>query len=186
MTRPRPPENLAYHAARLLLVISLCGTPRRGTVRRGIRGRTLLAKLDFFVRYPSYLSRALDILSTARPSLATTASAGAVNAESDAADSGMVRYLYGPWDHVYYATLGYMVGKGLIEVQVERGTEVFRLTEAGVAMAATIGAHPAYGGLAARAALVHRAFADFTGTRLKQFIYNHFPDIVARKIGAAI
>jgi hypothetical protein len=56
----RTTENLAYHAGRLLLLISLCGKPRnmKSEILPGIEGRTLLAKLDFFLRYPSYLRRA--------------------------------------------------------------------------------------------------------------------------------
>jgi hypothetical protein len=57
-------ENVAYHAARLVLLISYCGKPRgsRATTTPAIAGRTLLAKLDFFLRYPSYLKRASKIL----------------------------------------------------------------------------------------------------------------------------
>lgn len=181
MTRQRQGENIAYHAARLLLVISACGTPRRGPARPGVRGRTLLAKLDFFVRYPTYLARALEILAETRPALAAPFEAGPASVESR-----MVRYLYGPWDHVYYAVLGYLIGKGLLAVEVERGTEVFRLTAAGVAAAATLAEDPAHAEVAGRAAVVHRAFSGFTGTRLKQFIYDHFPEIVARRLGATI
>jgi hypothetical protein len=37
-----------FHAARLLLLLNLCGTAGR------IDGLTKLAKLDFFVRYPDF------------------------------------------------------------------------------------------------------------------------------------
>ena len=181
MTRQRRGENIAYHAARLLLVISACGTPRRGPERPCVRGRTLLAKLDVFVRYPTYLARALEIRAASRPALSARFDAGPASVESR-----MVRYLYGPWDHVYYAVLGYLIGKGLLAVEIERGTEVFRLTPAGAAAAAALAADPAHAELAERAALAHRAFSGFTGTRLKQFIYDQFPEIVARKLGATI
>ena len=44
---PLSADNIVeFHAARILLLISLCGTGNR------IDGLTKMAKLDFFVRYP--------------------------------------------------------------------------------------------------------------------------------------
>jgi hypothetical protein len=51
-------QELTYHAARILLLIAFCGRPARNPF---IKGRTLLAKLDFFLRYPAYLDKAVKI-----------------------------------------------------------------------------------------------------------------------------
>jgi hypothetical protein len=69
--------------ARLLLLINAFTTRTRG-----LEGRTKLAKLDFFLRYPEYLSRALEIR-TARPAPETSMSTGAL-------ERGMIRYRFGP------------------------------------------------------------------------------------------
>src|SRR5687767_8037481 len=99
-TLPRD-ESLAYHAARVLLLIARCGTPRsaRAAARPGIHGRTLLAKLDFFLRYPEYLRRAAALL---RRPVGEAAMGETYRQETTSVESRMVRYRYGPWDHLYY------------------------------------------------------------------------------------
>jgi len=48
---PLSADNIVeFHAARILLLISLCGTGSR------IDGLTKMAKLDFFVRYPDFFA----------------------------------------------------------------------------------------------------------------------------------
>ena len=48
---PLSADNIVeFHAARILLLISVCGTGNR------IDGLTKMAKLDFFVRYPDFFA----------------------------------------------------------------------------------------------------------------------------------
>jgi hypothetical protein len=182
-------ENLAYHASRLLLLISLCGKPRSPSVKSeklpGIEGRTLLAKLDFFLRYPGYLKLAAKILNTK----ITDKDLGlAFNEDENTVESRMVRYLYGPWDHIYYSALGYLVGKELIQVEKNgrHGTEIFRLTMKGREVANRILNDPTYRDIAARADITYHLFNKYSGNSLKDFIYNNFPEVVGRKIGTMI
>lgn len=178
-------ETIAYHAARLLLLVALCGKPRSSSSRTlpGIAGRTLLAKLDFFIRYPNYLRRASEILGKKF----SDDELGLVpDSETRSVESHMVRYLYGPWDHIYYPTLAYLIGKELIVVEIERGTEIFRLAEKGKEIIGTLIQEPAYGDLVRRAESTYRLFNAYSGRRLKDFIYEHFPEVVNRKIGATI
>src|SRR4051812_22748181 len=106
MSVTRPDENLAYHAGRLLLLLRRCGTPRANP---GIKGRTLLAKLDFFLRYPAFLKKAAGIL---KKDVATHQLGIDSERELESVESRMVRYHYGPWDHIYYPVLAYLIGKG--------------------------------------------------------------------------
>ena len=98
----------------------------------------------------------------------------------------MVRYLYGPWDHVYYPTLAYLVGKRLIYVQSARQAEIFRLTLKGYEVADQLVADPTYNDIADRARIVHSLFHAYSGTGLKNFIYDNFPEVVGRSIGESI
>ena len=187
MARRTPPfttENVAYHAARLLLLIDRCGSPRRGAKPPGIKGRTLLAKLDFFLRYPTYLLRAARM---AEPR--TKAAVGVLDALRDpapTAEAPMVRYKYGPWDHSYYVVLAYLIGKGLIEVHIEGRTEVFRVTERGREVADAVATESPYADLAMRADAVRVIFSGFTGNQLKTYIYERFPEVVAREYDETI
>jgi hypothetical protein len=176
-------ETIAYHAARLLILLRYCGKPQgRDDIAPGIASRTLLAKLDFFLRYPSYLKRARAILRKVE-----LKDAGLLAPpESNSIESRMIRYLYGPWDHVYYPTIAYLTGKRLIQIDGKRQLEVFRLTPRGLEVANQISEDPAYMDLAARAHIVHSLFHGYTGNGLKSFIYEQFPEVVGRKIGEMI
>jgi hypothetical protein len=188
---PRTTENIAYHAARILLLISNCGKPRypRATSLPAIVGRTLLAKLDFFLRYPIYLKKAAQILgkefSDEDFGLAPEAEEGE-EAMAVSVESRMVRYLYGPWDHIYYPALAYLIGKELITIENKGGTDVFRITPRGRDVASAFAADPVYADLVRRADTAYTLFNRYTGNRLKDFIYLHFPEVVSRKVGETI
>ncbi len=85
--------NRELHEARLLLLLAaFAGVDGTGSVD----GLTKLAKLDFLLRYPTLLERAL---------LARGKSVRHVRVqahERDSIESRMVRYRFGPWDHRYY------------------------------------------------------------------------------------
>jgi hypothetical protein len=80
-------DIVEFHAARLLLLLSVCGVAGR------IDGLTKMAKLDFFARYP-------DFFEVARAASTPTGSdTGIRTDEADlAVESAMVRHHYGPWD----------------------------------------------------------------------------------------
>src|SRR5258708_6940813 len=169
-------ENLAYHAGRILLLLLLCGKPRGKASERlpGIESRTLLAKLDFFVRYPEYLRKAAEIMNKE----ISDVDLGLVTREEERSiEAQMVRFFYGPWDHIYYMTLAYLVGKELITIERSdgRGTEIFRLTEKGNYIGHQIAEDTNFKDLSSRANTVYRLFNSFSGNRLKNFIYTNFP-----------
>lgn len=106
-------DILEFHAARIILLIRLCGTKNR------IDGLTKLAKLDFFVRYPQFFDRAC------------AASGEHIRSVSNSIEASMVRHHYGPWDHRYYDVLAYLRSRGLIEIRKDKKTFKFYLTEIG-------------------------------------------------------
>lgn len=185
MNAGRAGENLAYHAARLLLLIRFCGKPRTGraAILPGIEGRTLLAKLDFFLRYPAYLKKAAEILGK---DLSDEDLGLVPDDETRSVESRMVRYLYGPWDHIYYPALAYLIGKELIAVEIQRGTEVFRLTAQGWDVATELAQEPTYEDIARRSDAAYRLFNKYKGSGLKDFVYAYFPEVVNRELGATI
>lgn len=167
---PEGDDSLEFHAARLLLLIYYS----RGKVKK-IEGRTKLAKMDFLVRYPTYLAEAArikqvptDIKTTTRP------------------ESRMIRYKFGPWDEKYYDIFAYIVAKGFIEIEPTKSKgDVFLLTKKGAFAAEELDT-PEFLEIKERCVLAHRLFGDVSGNTIKEFIYHYFTDVVGRPIGAEI
>ena len=155
--------------ARLLLLIAAFS--RRTKV---LEGRTKLAKLDFLLRYPIYLDRSLQIR---RPKLTPPFRPSGPDVESR-----MVRYRYGPWDPAYFALLGRLIGKGLVEpASFPRGIG-YRVTETGQMIATNLQSELAWIDVAQRVTILRQHF-DLTGATLKKFIYENFPEVTRASWG---
>ena len=149
--------------ARLLLLIEAFSS-----LNKVLEGRTKLAKLDFLLRYPIYFERALQIR---RPQLTYTQ-----EAQKPDVESRMVRYRYGPWDPSYFALLGRLIGKGLVQpIPFARGIG-YRATNKGRMVATALQKEPAWLDVAQRVDILRKHF-DLSGTSLKKFIYEHFPEV---------
>src|SRR6266496_782011 len=119
--------------ARLLLLIDTFSRKRGGTVRY-LEGRVKLAKLDFLLRYPRHLRRVLLAHGAHEADLT------AIDPEEAPLDARMMRYRYGPWDPAYYALLGSLIGRGLVEVTPLAGSTGFgyRTSAMGAQLAADL------------------------------------------------
>ena len=156
--------------ARLLLLIATFSTKTKC-----LEGRTKLAKLDFLLRYPRFLKRALELRNAP---VDVTASLSA----SRDIESRMVRYRYGPWDPAYYALLGRLLGKRLVEpVPFSRGIG-YRVTERGAEIVGKLSGVPDWAHVDARCRLLRRHL-NLSGTALTKFVYQHFPEVTASSWG---
>jgi DNA-binding PadR family transcriptional regulator len=157
------------HAARVLLLLRLCGTANR------IKGLTKLAKLDFFVRYPAFFERVSAHL----------------QAEIESAGSGvespMVRHHYGPWDKRYYHVLPFLEARNLLAVSKENSSYVFRLTESGKKLATELSKLPEFAIQAQQMKKVKVLLGRKTGTALKKLVYEIFDsEVRIKKFGEVI
>jgi hypothetical protein len=160
---PLSADNIVeFHAARILLLISLCGTGNR------IDGLTKMAKLDFFVRYPDFFAVAKN-------------SAPAVSEVKDTVESAMVRHHYGPWDKRYYHVLAYLESRQLIEVVKKKNSYLITLTPTGRERAALLAGKPSFASLVERMKAVKKEFGQKSGSALKKLIYNLFDEEVGKK-----
>ena len=168
-------DVLELHAARLLLLILLCGTKLKGTQRARIEGLTKMAKLDFLVRYPEFFGRLASYLDKdVRSSLQTV-------------ESSMVRFHYGPWDERYYHILGYLESRELVKVKKEKATFKFELTETGADLARILAEKESFLQLSEHMRQVKKLVGDMGGTKLKDLIYTVFgKEVVDRKMGESI
>jgi DNA-binding PadR family transcriptional regulator len=167
---------LEFHAARLLLLMNICGTANR------IDGLTKMAKLDFFTRYPDFF----DVARAATTSKDTTSEI-AEDRGIDTVESAMVRHHYGPWDKRYYHVLAHLESKGLISVSKVKSTYRISLTELGAERAKRLAERPSFGPLVAHMKNVKSVFGKKSGTALKDLIYRVFDKEVGKQtMGKAI
>lgn len=151
-----------FHAARLLLLISLCGKKSR------LDGLTKLAKLDFFIRYPEFFDRIKQ--TTDR------------STKNNTIESKMVRHFYGPWDNRYYDVLAYMESRNLIAIEKSGArTYSFVLSSAGEEVVQKLLGSDAYAKLTLHIRDVAKELGGKTGNKLKEMIYREFDSEVARR-----
>ena len=164
------------HLARLLLLLNaFAGESGEGSVD----GLTKLAKLDFLLRYPVMLDRALQTKGR------STRDVQLEEHERQSVESEMVRYRFGPWDHRYREFLNILIAKELASVSIEGRKVVIFLTEKGRNIASQLATDPAFEPYARRSAVLKRNF-DLTATNLMHFIYQTFPEIVTLRSNEAI
>lgn len=158
-------DMVEFHAARLLLLLRICGTARR------IDGLTKLAKLDFFVRYPAFFQQVTD----------------PTRDVSSRGDHGMIRYRYGPWDPRYYQVLPFLEARELITVQARGRALTFRLTSQGDEVATALLAEPQNSDVADHMRAVKQTLGKKSGTALKDLVYATFArEIAALPLGTDI
>jgi hypothetical protein len=89
----------------------------------------------------------------------------------------MMRYRYGPWDPSYYALLGSLIGRGLVEVAPLPGRAGlgYRTTDLGANLAANLRSDESFSQLSERMQLL-RKHLDRSGTVLKNWLYE-LPEI---------
>jgi hypothetical protein len=156
--------------ARLLLLINSFSTETKS-----LDGRTKLTKLDFFLRYPQYLKRALEIR-------AVNIEIDVNSAESNNIETKMIRYRYGPWDPSYFAVLGRLIGKGLIRIIPSSKGIGYKTTEEGKILAKKIASDENWKDVDTRTKLLKKHL-DLSGTNLMKFIYEHFPEVAGASWG---
>src|SRR4051812_42593362 len=150
------------------------------TKAKAVEGITKLAKLDFLLRYPTCLERALGELGK------DPTEAAVHPRERTSIEAKMVRFRYGPWDARYRRWLGLLVARGLVTLGVEGRTVQIGLTDAGRAVAGRFREDPSFAELARRADVVVNAVGPMSAARLKDFVYEAIPEIIDMKWGEEI
>jgi hypothetical protein len=169
-------ENRKYHLGRLLVL--LLEFSKKSNAKE-IEGLTKLAKLDFLLRYPQYLEKALLAVKKINTFVKIR------DHEKTSVESKMVRFKYGPWDHRYREFINLLVGLDLVYLRLESRTYRIGLTIKGIEIAETLALSVEFNDLDERAKLLRKNF-DWNGTRLKDFIYETFPEIGNMQYGEQI
>lgn len=164
-------DVLEFHAARLLLLLKVCGVSGR------IDGLTKLAKMDFFVRYPDFF----DVARREAESQRSESTASETESDMASTESAMVRHHYGPWDKRYYQLLAMLEAKRLIAVTKEGNTYRISLTEFGADRAKELATKKSFEPLVERMKGVKAVFGRKTGVYLKNLIYRLFDEEVGKR-----
>lgn len=162
-------EILEFHAARLLLLLNVCGISGR------IDGLTKMAKLDFFARYPDFFAAART---------ATQNEGGSKTGQSvheQAVEAAMVRHHYGPWDKRYYHVLAHLEAKQLITVAKQGQSYRLSLTDTGQERAKSLATQASFIPLVERMREIKRSFGNKSGAYLKNLIYRLFDEEVGQR-----
>lgn len=163
-------DVIEFHAARLLLLFSVCGVSGR------IDGLTKMAKLDFFARYP-------DFFAAARHAVVRDLGDQQESQENSdtAVEAAMVRHHYGPWDKRYYHVLAHLEAKDLITVTKYKTSYRLSLTVEGKQRAKRLADTASFAPLAERMRQIKKIFGSKSGSTLKKLIYRLFDEEIGQR-----
>ena len=169
-------NNDDLHLGRLLLLL-LAANNRSS---KAVEGITKLAKMDFLLRYPNCLERAL-VADNKKPELAEVKPH-----ERTTIESKMIRFKYGPWDARYRRWLSVLQSRGLVTTEVKGKTVYIELTEMGREIAGQFAVNSAFSDITERSQLVVKNFGIMSATGIKDFVYRVFPELETMKWGEDI
>jgi len=167
--------NEDLHISRLLILLKSFS----GRSLKPFRGITKLVKLDFLLRYPLYLEKAINSLELNGDSI------NILDHEKNSVESRMIRFKYGPWDPRYREFLNIMAAKNLINVYLRKNTIIIKLTPEGMKIATELSTIDNFEDILNRSRILKKHF-DIGATRLKDFIYKTFPEIIEMSYGEVI
>lgn len=165
-----------FHIARILLLLKSTA----GRTNKPVKGIMKLAKLDFLLRYPNCLVRALKALGKEMVASDVT------EEERNTIEARMIRFRFGPWDKRYRRWIGILISKGLANAYLDGRTVNIQLTSAGSTLADNLGELEEFSELKKRSKIISSAVGNYSATKLKNFIYQVFPEIVDMKWGKDI
>jgi len=165
-----------FHLSRLLLLLKACGK----TSNKPIDGIMKLAKLDFLLRYPNCLVRVLKALEQ------DILTEGISEEERNTIEARMIRFRFGPWDDRYRKWISLLVAKRLAQTYLDGRTVKVVLTDRGLELAKSLEEKNEFRDLTVRSKIISTIVGDYNATKLKEFIYNVFPEITSMKWGEEI
>lgn len=172
-----------FNEARLLLLLKAAAGKEQ--VAKPLEGIMKLAKMDFLLRYPNILVRALNVIGESKKS-AREAVETITEQDRDTIEARMIRFRFGPWDPRYRRWLSILVAKQLATVYREGRTVKIQLSTKGAALAEQLAEIEVFKPLAERAAIVNLAVGNMAPTKITAFVYKIAPEIVNMKWGGSI
>lgn len=167
------------HLCRLLVLLRSADAKKKTpeTKAKAVEGITKLAKLDYLLRYPTSLERALTKLNK------NTTELRLLDRERTSIETRMIRFRYGPWDARYRRWLGLLNARELLTLGVRGNTVEIGLTDKGRLLSDRLREDPLNADLASRSDIILNAVGAMSATNLKDFVYAAIPEIIDMKWG---
>ena len=145
-----------------------------------IIGTTKVVKLDFFLRYPTVLEKALQAKKRVVKSI------NVKEFERNLVESTMIRYKFGPWDDRYWSILSTMESLGIIKISKINGVTSFKITETGKDIITQLKNFEIFDDYFKRSGIVNSNFGDLTAKGIAKKVYELRPELRTMKFGEEI
>lgn len=172
-------ENDELNIIRILILIDkMAGRNQTQT----IDGINKLVKLDFLLRYPVALERALIKLKMEKdiPKIDIQ------EYERESIEANLMHFNYGPWDSRYRRFLTILETKGLIAYIISGKTVKVSITHIGHYAAENISSLSEFQDYAKRSGIIKKHLGSFSPKNLINFFYEVFPEMVTMSQGEEI
>lgn len=158
--------NDDLHLGRILILLKAFAGQKQN---RAIDGLDKLAELDFFLRYPVYLERALPARGT------SSDKADIKDYERQSIEANTAYYSYKPWSVEYRRFISLLVAKDLVSLDFEKNIIKVTLSKKGIEVANSLSKKESYFIIEKRASILKQNF-NLTSRNLITFIYENFPE----------
>ncbi|WP_413302783.1 hypothetical protein AA0X95_24690 [Bacillus sp. 1P10SD] len=172
-------ENDELNIIRILILIDkMAGRNQKQT----IDGINKLVKLDFLLRYPVALERALMKLKKEMDILKIDIKVY----ERVSVETNLMHFNYGPWDSRYRRFLTILETKGLITYIISGNTVNVVISQIGHKTVEDISSCSEFQDYVIRSGLIKKNFGSYSSKKLINFFYEVFPEMVTMKQGEEI
>jgi hypothetical protein len=172
-------ENDELNIIRILILIDkMAGR----NLKQTIDGINKLVKLDFLLRYPVALERALIKLKIEKD----VPTIDIQEYERESVETNLMHFNYGPWDSRYRRFLTILERKGLIAYIISGKTVKVSITHTGHNTVKDISSHSEFQDYVIRSGLIKKHFGSFSSKNLINFFYDVFPEMVTMTQGEEI
>ncbi|MEG4202832.1 hypothetical protein QUA20_02725 [Microcoleus sp. Pol7_A1] len=158
--------NDELHLGRILILLKTFAGQKQNIA---IDGLDKLAELDFFLRYPVYLERALPARGT------SSNKADIKDYERQSIEANTAYYSYKPWSVEYRRFISLLVAKDLVSLEFEKNIIKVTLSRKGIEVANSLSKKESYYIIEKRASILKQNF-NLSSRNLITFMYENFPE----------
>ncbi|WP_412270843.1 hypothetical protein [Dysgonomonas mossii] len=135
-----------------------------------IKGVNKIAKLDFLLKYPTYLN---EILSASNTNVRVLIE----SFENNSIETLMSSYLYTPWDMKYRKFFNLLIAKDLISVGFENDDYFIQITSKGIILVQELYKNELFIEFQKRASVIRTHFGNYTDNYLSKILYDRIPEL---------